>query len=156
MEIMVSSNFGQGLTELSAFDNALSHLGVRDQNLIHLSSVIPIGFKVCRGTVDFNSKYQGDKVYCVYAEKRTSIAGVTVASGLGWVTTDNPHWGLFVEHAGHTEGEVETKINNSLETMMKYRTEYSWSEIHTEITSATCQHDPVCAMALAVYRRESW
>lgn len=157
MKIKVASAGGHGQTELSAFDSALSRLGVRDQNLIHLSSVIPIGAKVERGTVDFNNRFQGNKVYCVYAEKRTHNLGTTVAAGLGWVLTkEEPHWGLFVEHVGHTEEEIRTQIEKSLQSMTQYRSDFNWSDIQTETVSITCQTKPVCAVALAVYKHESW
>ncbi len=157
MEIFISSAVGHGLTELSAFDSALSRLGVRDQNLIHLSSVIPLGATVKLGIVDFNNKFQGDKVYCVYAQKRTRTRGESVAAGVGWVTTEeNPKWGIFVEHTGHTKEEVAKQIRDSITSMTQYRNDYSWSELQHEIVVGTCKTKPICAMALAVYSREEW
>lgn len=157
MKINVASDSGEGLTELAAFDSALSNLGLRDQNLIHLSSVIPSGSKVSLEKVDFNGKYQGDRVYCVYSEKRTNIKGVSVAAGLGWVVSKSePHWGLFVEHTGHTEEEVTNRIKLSLSSMVEYRNDEAWGDINQEIAISTCVDKPVCAIAIAVYKRETW
>ena len=157
MKIHVSSAVGQGLTELAAFDRALAGLGVRDQNLICLSSVIPQNAEIVRERVDFNNRFQGDRVYCVCAEKRTDTRGSSVAAGIGWITTkEEPVWGLFVEHTDHTEEEVKKQIQASLTSMVEYRKEYTWSEPQMEITSVTCESKPVCAISLAVYQRVPW
>ena len=157
MKIHISSAVGQGLTELAAFDSALAHLGVRDQNLIYLSSVIPLNAELVRGRVDFNNQFLGDRVYCVCADKRTDTRGSSVAAGIGWVTTkEEPAWGLFVEHTDHTEEEVKKHIQASLTSMVEYRKEYTWSDQQMEITSITCETKPVCAISLAVYQRVPW
>jgi arginine decarboxylase len=157
MKIHVSSAVGQGSTELATFDNALSGLGVGDQNLIHLSSVIPLNATIKREAINFNGTRQGDRVYCVYAEKRTDTKGLSVAAGLGWLTTtEQPNWGLFVEHTGHTEEEVKKQIEASLASMAGYRSQYAWSRPQMEIVSTTCKSEPVCAMALAVYQMVPW
>jgi len=157
MKIAVSSTIGSGLTELSAFDNALYKSGVGDHNIVHLSSVIPLGAHISRKCVDLNDQFQGDRVYGVYAKKSTDTRGMSVSAGLGWVTTtDNPTWGLFVEHVGHTEKEIIEQIENSLTSMMRYRDAYTWSNIEHQIITATCEKEPICALALAVYQRESW
>ena len=157
MEIAVSSTTGLGLTELSAFDNALFNLGVGDHNIVHLSSVIPLHAVITRTPIDLNGQFQGDRIYGVYAKRSTDTRGMSVAAGLGWVTTKtDPAWGLFVEHVGHTESEIIEQIENSLTSMMQYRNEYTWSAIESEVVTATCEETPVCALALAVYQRESW
>ncbi|NCN52516.1 pyruvoyl-dependent arginine decarboxylase [Candidatus Parcubacteria bacterium] len=157
MDIFVSGKTGEGLTELAAFDNALWNLGVGDHNLIHLSSVVPLNTTVKKEAVNYNGQFQGDRIYCVYAEQRTSIPDTTIAAGLGWVmTTEEPSWGLFVEHTGGSKEDVISQIKHSLQSMMEYRTDYTWGEVEYEVASATCIDKPVCAMTLAVYQREAW
>jgi len=157
MDIYISSSIGHGLTELSAFDSALSRLGVGDQNLIHLSSVIPAKSNIVRDKINLNGTHLGQRVYCVYAEKRTNQRGSNVCAGLGWVTSvEKPNWGLFVEHTGHTEEEVSKQIYDSIESMKTYRPEFTWSEVQEEIVVATCETKPVCALAFAFYKIEKW
>ena len=157
MDIHIASASAEGLTLLAAFDAALLKLGVGDHNLVHLSSVIPLKSRVVRKKLRLNGKYQGDRIYCVFAENRTNCVGHTVAAGLGWVMTkNNPKWGLFVEHTGHTKQEVEIQIKESLETMTKNRPAYEWGRVQSEIVETKCVDYPVCAMALAAYQRVDW
>lgn len=156
-KIYVTEGKGEGLTELSAFDDALFKAGVGNHNIIHLSSVIPLRHEIIVGPFDMNNKKQGDRVYAVYSENRTSKKGVMVAAGLGWVRTKkNPHWGLFVEHQGKTEAEVQKHIEASLTSMLKYRTNYEWGEFESHIVSTKCTGKPVCALAIAIYKTEPW
>lgn len=147
------------LTELSAFDRALCKMGLGNANLIHLSSVIPKNFsvKITDDKHEFDQDFQGDRLYVVYAENRTSKTGNTVASGLGWVTTNaGEPWGLFVEHIGETEDEVRDLIHKSLMSMMSDRTDYEWGDIQSKTVSITCTDEPVCALVLATYKKEDW
>lgn len=156
-KIYVTDGRGEGLTELSAFDDALFKAGIGNHNIIHLSSVIPLNHEVTVEKFDMNGIRQGDRVYAVYSENRTSKKGTAVAAGLGWVkTAKKPFWGLFVEHTGRTEKEVQAKINKSLESMLKYRTNEEWGEICSHIVTTKCVSKPVCALAVAIYKTEPW
>lgn len=157
MEILVASAQAEGATELSAFDNALLQLGVGDQNLIHLSSVIPLNANLKRSTMALNGNRQGDRVYCVYAEKRTSCPGEPIAAGLGWVCTkDDSPWGLFVEHVGANKEEVQDLLDKSLQEMMANRPDFDWGTPESEIVEKRCTHKPTCVIAFAGYQCVIW
>ena len=158
-KISVRATTATAPTELSAFDRTLCKMGLGNANLIHLSSVVPKDFSVevteNKHTLDKN--HQGDRMYVVYADNRTSTVGDKVAAGLGWVLTDSDGgWGLFVEHVGETEDDVQELINKSLTSMMADRQEYEWGNIQSKIISTASKKEPVCALVLATYKREDW
>ena len=156
-KIILTAGTASAPTELAAFDAALREAGVADANLLHLSSVIPLGCKVVEEPFDMNDTFQGDRLYVVYADMRVSERGMTAAAGLGWVqTTSDPSWGLFVEHVGHTEAEVQRQIELTLNSMMSYRTDHEWGKIKSKIVSRECVDEPVDAIVIAVYKREEW
>ena len=97
-------------------------------------------------------------MYVVYAEKRTNKPGRTVAAGIGWVTTtgSDEQWGLFVEHTAECQNEVEYQISQSLTSMTKDRSQYKWGKIQMKTANVKCIDEPVCAIAMAVYKSESW
>ena len=156
MKIYVAGSAGVGSTELSAFDDALIKTGVANYNLIRLSSVIPPQSEVSL-TDHINEKpgSWGDRLYVVYAESRTSNPGEEVWSGIGWVQDPTDGKGLFVEHEGHSEAEVETLIRNSLKDLMNSRG-LSGLEIKTKLVGATCNDNPVCALVVACYQVSDW
>jgi len=153
MKIIVTCGIGEGETELSAFDSALFNAGIANLNLIKLSSVIPKGSDIV--IEKFNKKFDyGDRLYCVLSGFSTSVKGKFVYSGLGWVQ-DKEKKGLFVEHHGNTEEEVKRLIENSLNSMIKYRKE-KFGEINYKITGTRCNGKPICTIVCAVYKIESW
>jgi len=155
--ILVTSGVGEGPTELAAFDAALFSAGIANYNLIPLSSVIPVGFKVARGKPPYNGDHYGDRLYVVLAQKRQSQLGNVAAAGLGWMlTTDGgPSCGLFVEHEGGSAAWVGEHIRKSLTSMCEYRPE-KFGRIHTQVASVRCKGAPVCALVAAVYSAEGW
>ncbi len=156
-EIRITKGTGEGLTPLSAFDAALFAAGVGNYNLIHLSSVIPSGHVPVLKQVDDNDNIEryGERLYLVYATNSTQTPGESVYAGLGWVMTDNPPRGLFVEHIGATEEEVQQQINDSLTSMVAYRKE-TYGPIQSAIIGTTCTDKPACAYVAAVYEHEPW
>ena len=155
--IIVTCGTGKGATPLSAFDAAIFDAGIGNHNLLHLSSVIPVGFVPVIGKADFNySGGFGDKMYVVMAEKRETRKGHQAWAGLGWVVTeDSPKRGLFIEHYGESEEEVISLINKSLASMTSYRNE-TFGPIQYKTMGITCEDEPVCAVVAAVYETEGW
>lgn len=155
--IIVTSGVGKGHTPLSAFDAAIFDAGIGNHNLLHLSSVIPVGFVPLIKKVDLN--YDGgfgDKMYVVMAEKRETRKGYQAWAGLGWILTEeSPKKGLFVEHYGDSEEEVITLIIKSLTSMAIYRKE-KYGPIQYKTVGITCEDEPVCAVVAAIYEIESW
>jgi arginine decarboxylase len=157
MEIHVASGVANGPTELSAFDAALYAAGVANFNLIQLSSVIPPNSKI----IEYADKISeikgdwGDKLYVVKADYRTSVPGAEAWAGIGWVVDQSNGQGLFVEHEGENKGQVERQIRHSLKALMKTRG-IDFGKIHMKVDGILCEHDPVCATVVAVYKSETW
>ena len=161
--IKVTKGTGEGLTELSAFDNALQNAGISNYNLIYLSSVIPYGYEPKLEKPAVNESEFGHRLYVVIASQKESRVGYEAWAGIGWVMADGStgspqetsKGGLFVEHHGETEDEVKDLITKSLNTMKANRAE-KYGEIKHEISGIKCAKEPVCALVAAVYKSENW
>ena len=154
--ITVTKGIGKGQTELSAFDAALQDAGIANYNLIHLSSIIPAGSEITLGRPLAQKSEFGNKLYVVIAEMRQSKEEKRACAGLGWVTaTDGSGRGLFVEHIGESESEVQQRIEQSLTDMTKNRTD-TYGAITSEVASIACGGASVCALVAAVYKSENW
>ncbi len=155
LSIAVGAAAGYGLTELSAFDSALQELGVENRNLLKLSSVIPPGSTISEpgGRLPPYGAW-GDRLYVVMAEMRTSTRDAEVHAGIAWAQ-DETGRGIFVEHAGHSEQQVRSELEHTLQDMCDHRA----ADLRPGgviVTGATCTNDPVCALAVAVYGSEPW
>lgn len=156
MEIVLTHGVGSGPTKLAAFDSALNGAGIANYNLIPLSSVIPPFSRVVElMPKNAGGALWGDRLYTVIQDVRTDEIGQEVWAGLGWVVNGENHSGLFVEHAGHTEAEVEKKIRETLSAMIAYRTG-DWGEIQWKAAGIICESEPVAAVVAAVYKSEPW
>lgn len=157
MVINVTSGIGTGPTKLSAFDAALNHAGVANYNLIKLSSVIPTGSKVIlhNGPIDKLPGEWGDRLYVVMADMRVDTPNIEAWAGIGWVQDRETGKGLFVEHKGYSKHTVEKDIRQSLEALMATRN-VKFGEIRMKVVGRACRHEPVCALAIAVYQVSNW
>ncbi len=156
--IPITKGTGTGPTPLSAFDAALYAAGVGNYNLIHLSSVIPPNHTpvVQQVTENDQTDVYGKRLYVVYASQTISERGMSAFAGLGWVMTDQePRRGLFVEHIGHNREEVQRQIEETLTSMVSYRTE-KYGVVQSEIVGIECVDTPVCALVLAYYEHQPW
>ncbi len=165
MQIHLVTAVGEGNTELSAFDNALSNCGVLNYNLIRLSSVIPPNTELIK--ID---KYHtpesdwGNKLYCVQAEMRSHKKGEALACGIGSYMIEGDKKGVFVEHEtkGGTDEQavrdtIEQDIKSSLSDLCLHRgIEFDESRVDMIITSAIAGDRPTCVLALAIYQAENW
>jgi arginine decarboxylase len=158
LKIEVVSGTGQGPTDLAAFDAAELTMGVGDCNLIRMSSIIPPGSEVV--SLDGPTQVQinwGDRVYCIYAEAHTRTLDEEAWAGVGWFFLEEEAKGIFCEHVGANKAEVERRIHDSLTSFMKVRNlEPNEDLFHKKITGITCTGQPVCALAMAVYRAVGW
>jgi arginine decarboxylase len=157
MKLTVAAAIGRGRTELAAFDNALVAVGAANFNLVRLSSVIPPHSTVVEagdapppapGT-------WGDRLYVVYAESRTSIRGMQVWAGVGWVQDTTDGRGLFVEHEGDDESTVRVQIETSLEDVQTSRG-VDLGPLRMRLAGGVCVDRPVCALVLCCYGSEPW
>lgn len=155
MIIPVTSAVGHGPTELSAFDAALVGAGVADRNLIYLSSVLPPASSVrIVDRVHGTPGGWGDRLYCVMAQERTSIAGEQAWAGIGW-GQDASGRGLLVEHHAPDERSLRHLISNSLDALCRNR----GIDLPTRglaVAGAECTGEPVCALVVAVFEAAAW
>jgi arginine decarboxylase len=157
MPLYLAKAVGRGHTELSAFDAALVGAGVANYNLIRLSSVIPPNGEIIE--VDRCPFGQaagwGDRLYAVYAERRTSVAGEQAWAGVGWIQDRATGRGLFVEHEGSREQDVRDQITASLHDLQAVR-QLDLGAINSCIVGAMCTGVPTCALVICGYRTEPW
>jgi len=157
MIIKIASGIGTGPTKLAAFDSALNHAGVANYNLIRLSSVVPPDSKIRpqkSPLTDLPGGW-GDRLYVVMAEERVDTPNTEAWAGIGWVQDKKTGKGLFVEHEGNSEKSVRRDIKQSLEALMATRN-VDFGDIKMKVAGRTCQHEPVCAMVVAVFQASGW
>ena len=155
MRIKITSAVGGGPTALGAFDAALRNVGLENYNLIALSSVIPARAELERMPFASSSSEYGHRLYVVMARHDTTTVGEEVWAGLGWTQERETGRGLFVELHGSSRREVESAIDVTLDSMKRARP-YDYGKNESEIVGITCESDPVCALAIAVYSSERW
>lgn len=163
MKIHLVSALGKGNTELGAFDNALMEMGICNYNLIRLSSVIPPNAQIIiPGKYETPSSEYGDRLYCVYAEIRSSKVGEALGSCVGWYQHENGS-GLFVEHEtlGKSEQEVEEWLTQqskeTIRDLLRNRNIPIIEEnIKTHLVVGTVQKEPLCTFIVAAFKSERW
>jgi arginine decarboxylase len=153
--IAIASAVGTGPTELAAFDSALLGAGVANYNLICLSSVIPPGSRIERRRWRTPREHWGRRLYCVVSQAREPRPGHEVHAGIGWVQDAEGGQGLFVELHDHDRPRLERDLHDTLASMQRQRG-IALGAVHTEIASARCERDPVCALVIAVYASAAW
>jgi arginine decarboxylase len=154
--ITVAKGTGTGDTKMAAFDAALQDAGVANYNLIRLSSIIPPGSEVRVGRAETKPDEFGHRLYVVYASQIENEIGKDASAGIGWVmAADGSGKGLFTEHEGHGEQEVENLIRETLGCMVASR-EDEYGGVQSAVTGITCTEKPVCALVIAVYHAEPW
>jgi arginine decarboxylase len=155
-EIRISTGVGVAETQLAAFDAALYEAGIGDVNLLPLSSVIPPGADVVQKQPDLTGTAWGDRLYVVLAEQRATSVGEEAWAGIGWMQeADGQRRGLFVEHHGSSETEVEDLIRASLDSMREYRPEV-FGPVQSVLRGGRCNGRPVCALVAATYQSQPW
>lgn len=156
MKINLSAGTGVGPTELSAFDHALVSAGVANFNLIYLSSVLPPGSDVVVSDQALTPEGGwGDRLYVVMAQKRTQQRNQEVWAGIGWMQDPETKQGLLVEHEGHSEDEVRSDIQTSLEALATNRG-MTFGPINMHVIGKKCVALPVCALVVAVFESTTW
>lgn len=157
MKIYITSSVGKGPTRLAAFDDALIKAGVANYNLIRLSSIIPpeTEIVVVDGPIPKTPGNWGDRLYVVYADHRISTPNVEAWAGIGWVQDKKSGKGLLVEHENYSEASVKQDIEQSLGALRKGR-RVQWDSLKMKISGVVCEHEPVCALAIAVFQADDW
>jgi len=155
MKIVITAGTGEGPTAVAAFDAALLHAGVENYNLILLSSIIPPGSTIERGTFVTPADEYGHRLYVVMARCDAQTAGNEAWAGVGWTQEPDSGRGLFVELHGSSKEVVQEAIEVTLESMQISR-DRMYGPVHCEVTGITCRDKPVCAVVIAVYQSEGW
>ena len=155
LRLPVVAATASGTTSLSAFHRALMAAGAGHFNLVRLSSVIPPGVETARADAGAVVGEWGDRLYCVYADQRTSTPGEEAWAGVGWVSRVDAGGGFFVEHEGTSEAEVEDLLRRSLEDMVSGEP-HAFTEPDLVVTGIRCEEAPVCALVIVPYVTDVW
>jgi len=153
--ILLARGVGRGPTPLAAFDAALGDAGVANYNLVCLSSVIPPGSTIRRGRWHTPAEHWGRRLYCVLSQVREERPGHAVHAGIGWVQDAEAGQGLFVELHALDREQLGRDLHATLGAMQARRG-VALGPVHTEIVSARCESEPVCALVIAVYASAAW
>lgn len=147
---------GSGATSLAAFHAALVAVDLEGYNLVRLSSAIPPGTGVdTTGEAAVPTGHWGDRLYCVYAERRATRVGEQAWAGLGWVQRVDGFGGFFVEHEGTSEDRVAAALEASLADMVA-RHAGQFAEPDWVVQGTTCTDAPVCSLVIAPYECAPW
>ncbi|MGQ0534967.1 MAG: pyruvoyl-dependent arginine decarboxylase [Methanobacteriota archaeon] len=93
------------VSDLNAFDEALLNAGIGEQNLVPVSSVLPIGIKkVARQTLP-----RGAITHCVLAQQR-GAEGETISAGIAWGFRADGQGGYVAEGHGHMNKRALTEV----------------------------------------------
>lgn len=157
LHITVRLGRGAGPTHLAAFDAALKVAAVADRNLLQLSSIIPPRARVERtpGATTCPGGW-GDRLYVVMAEERVERPHEEAWAGIAWRQDPATGEGLFVEHHGHSQHQVESDLLSSLEAITAHRPSRDWTEPTLAVIGTVCEDEPVCALAVACFDAEPW
>ncbi|CAH0127772.1 pyruvoyl-dependent arginine decarboxylase [Roseomonas sp. CECT 9278] len=153
--IVIARGVGRGPTEMAAFDAALRDAGVADYNLLYLSSVIPPGSRIERRRWTTPPEHWGQRLYVVLSQMRGSQLGEIVHAGIGWVQHAQGGHGLFVELHGSDRERLDRELALTLGAMQQGRG-IDFDRVNSEIASAVCEGQPVCALVVAVYAIQYW
>ena len=106
------------------------------------------------GTAPAPTGSWGDRLYCVYAEQRTTTPGEEAWAGIGWVQRFGGG-GLMVEHEGGSEAFVTDSILTTLYDMVQ-GCEADFAAPHFVVNGAHCTSKPVCSLVIAPFEMSSW
>lgn len=133
------------VSDLNAFDRALIAAGIGEQNLVSVSSVIPIGAE----QVEICEMPMGAITHCVLAQMR-GVEGETIAAGVAYAFRKDGKGGYVAE--GHIHGSAESLRSNLMWKMkeMERIREVEFDEIHfvIEDLEIPIDHYGCCVAAL--------
>lgn len=108
---VTSGSASSSISALNAFDRALIGAGIGEQNLVSVSSVIPIGAKLTEN----RNMPMGTVTHCVLAQMR-GYEGETISAGIAYVMRKDGKGGYVAE--GHLHGS-EDSLKKDLGWKMK-------------------------------------
>lgn len=93
------------VSDLNAFDRALIQAGIGEQNLVYVSSVIPVGGR----QVGRTKLPMGAITHCVLAQTR-GAEGETISSGISYAFRKDGRGGYVAEGHGHMNARAMRQI----------------------------------------------
>ena len=134
-------------SDLNAFDKALIKAGIGEQNLVSVSSVIPIGAE----EVEPCEMSMGAVTHCVLAQMR-GTEGETIAAGIAYARRKDGKGGYVAEGHIHGSGESLREILScKMEEMAEIRN-LEFEEIHFAIEELKIPMDNYgCSVAALVF-----
>lgn len=93
------------VSDLNAFDEALVRARIGEQNLVYVSSVLPVGIK----KAPKRKLPMGAITHCVLAQQRGS-EGETISAGIAYGFRTDGQGGYVVEGHGHMEKQALKEV----------------------------------------------
>lgn len=134
------------VTDLNAFDLALLNAGIGEQNLVSVSSVLPVGAKEVRKRAKLP---MGAITYCILAQQKGN-EGETISAGIAMCRREDGQGGYVAEGHGHMNKKAMKEI---LEWKMREMAALRGINIHAlefkvEELSIPMDHYGVCLAGL--------
>jgi len=133
------------VSDLNAFDEALQNAGLAEQNLVAVSSVLPVGIKESRR----RDLPMGAITHCVLAQQRGG-EGETISAGIVYGFRDDGHGGYVAEgHMYGTKKSLQEILEWKMGEMAKLRgIKFRRMEYAIEELSIPMDHYGTCLAAL--------
>ena len=142
---VTSSSAVSKTSDLNAFDRALINAGIGEQNLVSVSSVIPIRAE----RVEPCQIPMGAVTHCVLAQMR-GTEGETIAAGIAYAYRKDGRGGYVAE--GHIHGSAESLreiLSWKMQEMSDIRgVEFGEIQFETEELEIPLDHYGCCVAAL--------
>ncbi|HIH44147.1 MAG TPA: pyruvoyl-dependent arginine decarboxylase [Candidatus Methanoperedenaceae archaeon] len=133
------------VSELNAFDQALLSAGIGEQNLVSVSSILPIGVK----QVERRKLPMGAITHCVLAQMRGG-EGEMISAGIAYAFRTDGQGGYVAEgHMHGTQKNLKEFLKWKMDEMAKLRgIELEKINYKTQELSIPMDHYGVCLAAL--------
>lgn len=105
------------VSDLNAFDKALLNAGIGEQNIVTVSSILPVGIK----KINQCKLPMGGIIYCVLAEMRGG-EGETISAGIAYAFREDGQGGYVAEGHGHmNKRAIQQILEWKMDEMAKLR-----------------------------------
>ena len=148
---VTSASASSKVSDLNAFDRALISMGIGEQNLVAVSSVIPVGAK----EVGIKEMPMGAVTHCVLAQIRGAESEM-ISAGIAYAFRKDGRGGYVAE--GHIHGSkcsLKDTLKRKMDEIAKSRNvELGEIKYVTEELSIPKEHYGACLAALVFTRYE--
>ena len=148
---VTSASASSEVSDLNAFDKALIKMGIGEQNLVAVSSVIPVGAK----KVGIKEMPMGAVTHCVLAQIRGSEDEM-ISAGIAYAFRKDGYGGYVAEgHIHGSKSSLEETLRFKMEDIAECRN-VELNEINyvTEELSIPRDHYGACLAALVFTKYE--